>query len=123
MQFRTIVLATVLGTALFGVQSRVDAVSSEEAIETSTSAVTLPRTVGGALMVRPCRSCEVLIVRLEADSRFFIGKRQVTLPELAKLLDGGGTHGLTVFYDRSDRTITRVVVRARTAQRPTDDRS
>lgn len=123
MQFRSFVLATVLGTALFGVQTRVDAASSEEAIETSTSAVTLPRTVGGALMVRQCASCELLIVRLEADSRFFIGKRQVTLPELAKLLDDGGTHGLTVFYDRSDRTITRVVVSVRAAQRPTGSRS
>lgn len=123
MQIRSIILATVLSTALFGVQSRVGAVSSEEAIETSTSAVTLPRTVGGALMVRQCRSCEQLIVRLESDSRFFIGKREVTLPELAKLLDGGVTHSLTVFYDRSDRTITRVVVRVRTVQPPTGGRS
>lgn len=123
MQFRNLVLATALSAALFGVQAQVRAASSEEAIETSTSAVTLPRTVGGALMVRQCRSCELLIVRLEADSRFFIGKRQVTLPELARLFDGGGTHGLTVFYDRTDRTITRVVVSVSSAQQPTGGRS
>lgn len=123
MQFRNLVLATVLGTALFGVQSRVNAVSSEEAIETSTSAVAVPRTVGGALMVRPCASCELLIVRLEADSRFFIGKREVSLRELARLLDAGGTHGMTVFYDRSDRTITRVKVYVQNAPRPAGTRS
>lgn len=123
MQFRSFVLATVLATALCSGPSRVSAASSEEAIETSTTAVRVPRTVGGSLMARPCRECAQLIVRLAADTRFFLGKRQVTLPELARVLADGTEHSLVVFYDRDAHTITRIVVSNYTAQRSTGGRS
>jgi hypothetical protein len=110
MQFRNLVLSTLLGATLFAAQPPARAASSEEALEASTAVVQLPSTPGGSLMIRQCSSCPAMIVRFDADSRFFLGKRQVTLPELNRFLAAGGTYGLTVFYRRGDRSITRVVV-------------
>jgi hypothetical protein len=110
MQFRNLVLAALFGATLFAAHVSA-APSPEEALEANTAAVQLPAAAGGSLMIRQCSSCPALIVRFEADSRFFLGKRQVTLPELNRFLAAGGTYGLTVFYRRDDRSITRVVVR------------
>jgi hypothetical protein len=109
MQFRNLVLATLLGATLLAAHA-LAAPSPEEALESNTAALQLPLTAGGSLMIRQCSSCAAMIVHFDADSRFFLGKRQVTLTELNRVLSAAGTRGLTVFYRRDDRSITRVVV-------------
>jgi hypothetical protein len=106
----TIAAGLIAGSAWAGLRA------PEEAIETSTAAVILPRSIGGVLLTKPCDVCKAVSVTLESDTRLFIGKQQVTLPEFNKFLDSGGPYGLTIFYDRQSFAINRIKVRAKLAR-------
>jgi len=103
----TIAAGVVAGPALAGLRA------PEEAIETSTAAVILPRSVGGTLLTKPCSTCQSLTVRLESDTLLFIGKQQVTLLEFNKFLQSGGPYGLTIFYDKQSFAMNRIKVSAK----------
>lgn len=86
-------------------------------IESSTTTLTGPLVEGGLLLARSCLGCKSQTLRLTAQTRLFIGEREVTLAELNKFLQGGGKHGLGIGYDRTERTVTRLVVFVKSRRR------
>jgi len=113
MWIRTLTLTLTIGAGLIGRPASAALGAPEEAIETSTAEVILPRSVGGALMTKPCDVCKPVTVRLESDTRLLIGKQQVTLAEFSKFLESGGPYDLSIFYDKKSFAMNRIVVRAK----------
>lgn len=112
MWIRKLSLSLAVSAGLIGGSAFAGIHALEEAIETSTSEVLLPRSVGGVLATRPCDVCALVIVRLAADTRLLIGKHQVTLAEFNKFLESGGPYDLTVIYDKKSFAMNRILVRA-----------
>lgn len=112
MWIRTITLTVAIGAGLMCGAASAALLSPEEAIETSTVSVTLPRSVGGALLTRACDVCRPITVRLESDTRLLIGSQQVSLAEFNEFLSSGGPYGLTIFYDKQSFKMNRIVVYA-----------
>lgn len=113
MWIRTLTLTLMIGAVLSGGPAFAALSAPEEAIETSTAEVILPRSVGGALITKPCDVCKPVTVRLESATRLIIGKQQVTLAEFNKFLESGGPYRLTVFFDQKSFAMNRIVVRAK----------
>jgi hypothetical protein len=85
----------------------------EQALETGTATVVLPRTPGSAIVTRRCGDCPVLTLRLTDSARLFVGKQQMTLAEFIRFVDGLNTdRRLTIFYDNKSHHITRLIVAA-----------
>jgi hypothetical protein len=83
----------------------------EQALETGTETVVLPRTVGGAIVTRRCGDCPVLTLRLTDGTRLFVGKGQVALTEFIRFVEGlNADRRLTIFYDNESHHITRLIV-------------
>lgn len=82
----------------------------EQAIETSTLAVTLPDRSTGSMYVRACPSCKALELQLTPRSKYRVGKREVTFAELRQYALGAGSRSVDVFYDAKSLTITRLTV-------------
>jgi|SRR5882672_1590579 len=82
----------------------------EQGIETSTLSVSLPDDNTGSIAVSACASCKPMVLRLSPESRFFIGKSQVTYAEIRSLARGGASRQLNIFYESKGRAITRLVV-------------
>ncbi len=112
MWIRSLTLTLTIGAGLIGSTAYAALGAPEEAIETSTAGVILPRSVGGALMTKPCDVCQPITVRLESDTRLLIGKQQVSLAEFNQFLSSGGPYGLTIFYDKQSFAMNRIVVHA-----------
>jgi len=112
MWIRTLTLSLAVSAGLIGGSAFAGIHAPEEAIETSTAGLTLPHNVGGVLATRPCDVCALVTVRLEADTRLFIGKQQVTLAEFNQFMSSGGPYRVTIMYDRKSFAMNRVIVRA-----------
>lgn len=80
----------------------------EQAIETSTRETSLPGTQDGSMIVKTCASCAPLVLRLTPQSRYRVGRDEVSFTEFAAELNGA-SRDLYVFYDATTRTITRLV--------------
>ncbi len=92
--------------------------SPDAAIETSTSRVTIPSTVGGSVIARSCSSCPYLTVSLADTTRFFLGRQELSAEEYRKAVADGRQRSLTITYNRQTREMTRVVLRAGSAPAP-----
>ncbi|HEY4645654.1 MAG TPA: hypothetical protein VIH25_05185 [Steroidobacteraceae bacterium] len=112
MWIRTLTLSLALGTGLVAGPALAGIHAPEEAIETSTAEVILPRNVGGALLAKPCAVCQPITVRLESDTRLLIGEQEVSLAEFNQFLSSGGPYGLTIFYDKKSFVMNRIAVSA-----------
>jgi hypothetical protein len=112
MWTRSITLTALIGVALLTGQAFAEKAASQSAIEASTANLTIPRTEGGSLVARGCVGCDAVMLQLDAGSRFFVGKQEVSLAQLNSFLADGITRGLTIMYDQKTRAITRIVIHA-----------
>lgn len=87
----------------------------EQAIEARASAVVLPSSLGGTLVVTPCAACPPKSFVTTARTRYLTGSEPVTLAALRAAFAVAPRAALTVFYDAHSREITRVVTSAATA--------
>lgn len=117
MWIRIAALAVLLSAPLAG---RTDPrlFSPGGAIESSTETITEPLVEGGMLLAKSCPACRSMPLRLNANTPLFIGKRQVSLVEFNQFLESGGTHGLGIFYDKAQHTVTRLVIFAKQPSHP-----
>lgn len=106
---RTLIVLALLAAPLAG-QAEMTAV--EDSIETSTASITVPTSVGSAVIARSCKSCEYVTVTLAADTRFFVGRTEVSVADFSRILSDGKRRQLTLMYDRGSRLLTRVVLPA-----------
>ena len=103
----TLILSALL---LAGTAGAVEMHSTQQAIESSTLSLRLPAAVGGSISVTPCEGgCASVSLKLTAETRLFFGRKQVTLAELQKLLRGP-TYNVSVYFEPSTRTASRLVV-------------
>ena len=112
MWTRSITLTALIGAALLTGSAFAEKAAPQNAIEASTANVTIPRTASGSLLARGCIGCEAVLLQLDAGSRLFVGKQEVSLAQLNAFLSDGVTRGLTIMYDQKTRAITRIVIHA-----------
>lgn len=79
----------------------------EEGLESGTRQVSLPGIAAGTVSANPCAGCPVLRLRLDAKTRFYIGKEQVTYARLREAAAKGDLR-LDLFYEPKGRTLNRV---------------
>jgi len=82
----------------------------EEAIETTTTATTLPATEQGVIVAKLCPTCAMSVLRLTAKSRLLVGATPVSLAQLRKFVASGGSRNMVILYDRRLHTVTRIIV-------------
>ncbi len=83
----------------------------ETGVEADTSYVTLPSQPSGPWLVAPCAGCTSHQLRLDAETRYFVGKTAVSFETLRKLA-AHGPQNLDLYYVTKTRRVTRVVLRA-----------
>lgn len=81
--------------------------SNERAIETSTYSFRLPDALPNSVSLAPCDGCSSVSLSLNADTRFYFGRRASSLEELRKLATGR-TLNVSVYYDKRTLTINRL---------------
>jgi len=86
--------------------------SPDATVESSTATLSGPLVDGGLVLAKACIACRSEAVRLTAQTRLYIGQRQVTVEELNKFLALGGSHNLVISYDRTAHTVTQLIVSA-----------
>lgn len=79
----------------------------EECLESGTRSVSLPGMAGGTLSASPCTGCPTLRLRMDAKTRFFIGKEQVPYARLREAAAKGDLR-LDLYYEPKSRTLSRV---------------
>src|SRR5215510_9826686 len=110
MSIRHYTVATVLALVCAAASAQ-ELTSHDAAVETSTASVLLPGTVGGTTLVRGCIGCKPVALTLDATTRFFVGKQQVSQADFNKFIGDGKPHSMTITYNQQQRTMTRVSVR------------
>ncbi|MEZ5499268.1 MAG: hypothetical protein R3E77_07545 [Steroidobacteraceae bacterium] len=58
----------------------------ETAIETTAGAVTMDAAAGGSLIVRPCPSCPMTSLPIEAATRFVLSHRDVSASQMREAM-------------------------------------
>ena len=112
MKFRTALLIALLGIAL---PAMADITTLINAVETSTSNVTVPTASSGHLSFKPCAvDCEEIIrVRLTPETRYVLNGATMEFidfrREFYKLRRGSKNYAL-VSYDTQKNTVTSVRV-------------
>jgi hypothetical protein len=102
--------ALLCATSLFG-HAADQPIPLEHGLEGHTDTVVLPTIIGGTVVIKGCTACKVSSLRTDATTQYFVGRSQVTLPELLALLrKEPGRRSLTVFYKVSEPLTTRIVV-------------
>lgn len=85
--------------------------SLEEAIETSTAAVSLPSSNTGTLSFRECPApCTEKSLELTAQTRFVVGSQQVSFQDFKAYVASKDDQFLMVFHKPGERTVTRLMV-------------
>lgn len=79
----------------------------EGAIETYTNEVTLPGSVGGAIVVRHCERCNRAL-NTDGATLYYIGARPATLAEMNAYLRTARRLPLAIFYNLGDGKVSRV---------------
>ncbi len=79
----------------------------EECLESGTTLVTLPGVAGGSLSARECSGCPSLRLGFNADTRYYIGKEQVSYAKLRQAATKGDLR-LDLFYEPKSRDLTRM---------------
>ena len=89
--------------------------STERAIESSTVGLRLPRSVPASISVAPCETCSPVTLQVTQSSKLYFGRKSVSLAELQKLVNGP-TYNVSIYYEPSNRTVSRLVVTDRRQQ-------
>ena len=105
-------------TCLAAAPAGAELLSPDAAIETSTERVIIPTSVGGSVMARSCGSCEYVALTVADSTRVFVGRSELSAEQYHKVVADGRERSVTITYNRQTREITRVVLRAGSAQIP-----
>ena len=100
-----LVAAGAFATAAAGAALPLKAI--EECLESGTTLVTLPGVAEGSLSARQCSGCPSLRLDFDADTRYYIGKEQVSYAMLRQAAAKGDLR-LDLFYEPKTRELTRV---------------
>jgi hypothetical protein len=109
MRIKYLALAAVLAAALSGPAQAV-LIAAEEAVEATTVSLSLPASAQGVIVAKTCPSCALAVLRLTPETRFLVGKTQVTYAQLQKFIATGGTRNMVVLYAPRTHVVTRVIV-------------
>jgi hypothetical protein len=99
----------ILGGVLLAGAATAEMRSTERAIETSTQSLRLPRALPASISVAPCDTCSSMSLQVTQQTQLFFGRKSVTLAELQKM-SAGPTFNVSVYYEPSNRTVSRIVV-------------
>ena len=80
----------------------------DECLEVDVDPVSLPRSVPGQLAVTPCPGCKPMLLNVDNNTRFFVGK-QVVAMTLAHQYARRAGRLVQVCHDKEQR-VTRVLV-------------
>jgi hypothetical protein len=80
----------------------------EQAIETSTLALQVPRTRPRSIAVKKCSTCGLIVLQLTPQSKFRVGREDATFAQFAAHLNGATQRPINVFYDAGSKTVTRM---------------
>ena len=111
MTGRALALTIALAFTAAPAWSQATMVSLENAYEASTLYVSVPESVPTSWTLRPCPTCNQLTLAVDGNSRFFVGKDEVSLAMLRKYAVRGTTN-LDVFADPKSKRVTRVILRS-----------
>lgn len=89
----------------------------EQAIEVRASAIVLPSSAGGTLVVTRCTGCAPQSFVTTSRTRYQVASEPITLVALRAAFTAAPGAGLTVFYDSRSREVTRVIASAALASR------
>src|SRR5690348_10328139 len=70
---------------------------AEQAVESSTALIVLPRSIPADVSVTSCVECKARLLRVTDKTQFFVGKHQVALKQLREFVSKSPTTGLNVF--------------------------
>lgn len=110
MRIKSLALAAILAAALSGPAQAV-LIPVEEAVESSTLAVSLPTSEQGVIVTKTCPACALAVLRLTPKTLFLVGKTEVTLAQLQKFVATGGTRNVVILYAPRTRAVTRIIVK------------
>jgi len=86
----------------------------EDNYELGLNEVTLPRSSAGQVVIRQCAECDPEILRVDGDTRYFLGTNQpVSLSELRAAAGAAREPeqtGVYVFYKPETGVVTRIVL-------------
>jgi len=95
----------------------------ESSYELGLNAVDLPQSAAGAVVFKACATCTAQSMAVNASTRYFTGRQQVTLGELnqvAARLEQSATGGddalVMVHYDIDTKVVTRIRISSSTLQ-------
>ena len=109
MRLKVLSLLALLAAVVSGPAHAV-LIATEQAIESSTRATSLPAGPTGAIVAKPCAACAPIVLHMTAATRLAVGRTQVSLAQLQKFISTGGERNMVVFYDPRLKTITRISV-------------
>jgi hypothetical protein len=81
----------------------------EECMEASTETVRLPSSPGGSLDVRSCDACDAVRLLFEGDTRYYIGKAEVSYAQLLATA-GRVTASVVVCHRPGSDALTRLKI-------------
>ena len=89
----------------------------EEAYELMLGDIVMPSGAAGTAVFRPCAECDSVGMAVSAQTRYFFGGREATLPEFLRLVEelrqtprGNAEAFVGLFYDQQANRITRLTV-------------
>lgn len=113
----TLRLALAAAAASWSVSAPATIENVENAYETDTTRASLPADAGGQVVIRECASCKPVVLRVDRNTRYFIGSpgtasQPLPLAKLrAAVASAAGTERmLTVFYALDTGRVTRIVL-------------
>lgn len=117
MSTRTSLIVAAAVLALWSAGASADWKNVENAYESDTAHVSLPGNAGGQVVIRECSSCDPVVLRVNNQTAYFLGRVSsppVSLAALRKAAaaDPAGSRMLTVFYSLESNVVTRIVLGA-----------
>ncbi len=82
--------------------------ATEETLESSGSQLSMPAATDGVLVVTRCTSCAPLSLHASTSTRYFFGRKPVTLKEMTDYLRTHGKAFVGVNYDTKTLALNRV---------------
>jgi hypothetical protein len=82
----------------------------ELAHEAMPSMISMPRAAGGELTILPCPSCKTMRLRVDDNTRYIVGKDEVSLEVMNRFLIQNPMKPVVVMQQKSEPVVTRVKV-------------
>ncbi|MBS0400686.1 MAG: hypothetical protein JSR95_18645 [Proteobacteria bacterium] len=99
-----------LGASSLSLASRVPTILIEASVEAEAGDLSLPASLGGIITVRSCSTCSAQTFYFGKDPLLMLDGRKVDLQQMSLALRKAGSTPVTVHYNRSDSTVTRIVM-------------